>query len=267
MAKKRPVAPAKSKANVAARQALASRNATLQQALNQTEQGRVEIARSIDDDISRMKGVAGVGFPHPRTVELFRAAKYVASAGCDWERRAAIQQISTRAAGAAPVVLAWSTAHEDDLLTRVMAVIDGANYFACKKVIVPSTPDALHRANAHARQIARIVSDEILPKIRARFARGRQKLASSLRVAAAKAKKAQSNVSRRSRIPPKYRTKPMSYKAAARHLGKPGGKDAGEWLAKSVADGEYTCEHVSRQNHVFDLRQFPQSAYRFIRPT
>jgi hypothetical protein len=67
-------------------------------------------------------------------------------------------------------------------------------------------------------------------------------------------------------IPPKYRTKPMSYKRAAQYIGKGTSKDAGEWMSNAVAAGGYRCEHITRQNHVFDIRDFPKNVWPEIRP-
>jgi hypothetical protein len=69
------------------------------------------------------------------------------------------------------------------------------------------------------------------------------------------------------KIPPAYRTKPMSFRRAARLLGKGSSRDAAEWLSKSVQDKSYRCEHITRQNHVFDKRQFPKSIWPKLEPT
>jgi hypothetical protein len=68
-------------------------------------------------------------------------------------------------------------------------------------------------------------------------------------------------------IPAKYRTIPMSYRQAARHLGKQDSQDSAEWVSSAVAGGSICCEHITRQNHVFDIRQFPWNAWPTIRPT
>ena len=68
------------------------------------------------------------------------------------------------------------------------------------------------------------------------------------------------------RIPPEERTKPMSYKQAAKLMGKTGGKDAAEWLSASVKDGSYRCEDISRQMHVFSKLDFPKEVWHLILP-
>lgn len=68
------------------------------------------------------------------------------------------------------------------------------------------------------------------------------------------------------RISPEKRTRPMSFKRAARLMGKGDSKDAAEWLSQCVQDGTFQCEHVSRQNHVFSIDDFPESVWPTIRP-
>jgi hypothetical protein len=68
-------------------------------------------------------------------------------------------------------------------------------------------------------------------------------------------------------IPPKHRTKPLTYRKAAALIGKGNSRDAAEWLSKSVKDGSYRCEHVSRQLHIFDKRQFPSAVWPKIEPS
>jgi len=63
------------------------------------------------------------------------------------------------------------------------------------------------------------------------------------------------------RISPEDRTIPMSYRKAAKLMGKGTSQDAAEWLSKRVADGVITCEHLSRQSHVFSKRDFPESVW------
>lgn len=62
---------------------------------------------------------------------------------------------------------------------------------------------------------------------------------------------------RKLKIPPKHRSKPMSYRKAAQLIGKGNSKDAAEWVSASVEDGNIKCEHLSKQMHVFDKRIFP----------
>ena len=74
-------------------------------------------------------------------------------------------------------------------------------------------------------------------------------------------------------IAPENRTKPMSYRKAAVHIGKSSGerkqarKDAAKWLRKCVVDGTYACEHITRQTHVFNKNDFPESAWKSIMPS
>lgn len=66
-------------------------------------------------------------------------------------------------------------------------------------------------------------------------------------------------------IPPEFRTKPMSYRDAARHLGRGNSKDAAEWVSACVRDGTLACQSMSRQLHVFDFRQFPSDTLERIK--
>jgi hypothetical protein len=74
-------------------------------------------------------------------------------------------------------------------------------------------------------------------------------------------------------IAPGNRTKPMSYREAAKHIGKAAGKgkraakDAAEWLKQCIDDGIIACERITRQNHVFDKNDFPESAWKSIMPS
>ncbi len=67
-------------------------------------------------------------------------------------------------------------------------------------------------------------------------------------------------------IPPEDRTIPMSYRRAAKLMGKGDSQDAAEWLSRSVADGSIPCEHVTRQNHVFSVKWFPEAVWPQITP-
>ena len=67
-------------------------------------------------------------------------------------------------------------------------------------------------------------------------------------------------------ISPEDRTIPMSYKRAAKHMGKGNSKDAAEWLAASVKDGNIPCEHITRQTHVFSKCSFPDNVWPLILP-
>ncbi len=67
-------------------------------------------------------------------------------------------------------------------------------------------------------------------------------------------------------IPPEDRTVPMTYRRAAKMLGKGDSRDAAEWVSLCVQDGILACEHKSRQTHVFSKRDFPQSVWKDILP-
>lgn len=69
-----------------------------------------------------------------------------------------------------------------------------------------------------------------------------------------------------SAIPSAMRTRPMSFREAAKFLGKPEGKDSAEWLSACVKDGSYKCESLTRQTHVFSIDQFPESVRSRILP-
>ena len=66
--------------------------------------------------------------------------------------------------------------------------------------------------------------------------------------------------------PADERTKPMSYRQAARYMGKGNSQDAAEWLSKCVRDGTIRCRHLSRQSHVYSIRDFPQTVRSQILP-
>ena len=59
----------------------------------------------------------------------------------------------------------------------------------------------------------------------------------------------------------------MTFRKAAALLGKGNSRDAAEWLSKSVEDGRYDCERITRQNHVFNMQQFPKPVWPKIVPT
>ncbi len=68
------------------------------------------------------------------------------------------------------------------------------------------------------------------------------------------------------RIPSEFRTRAMSKAKAAAYL-RGGNVDSGvEWLNNCIADGTIYCETLSRQSHVFDVRQFPAKVQSQIRP-
>lgn len=67
-------------------------------------------------------------------------------------------------------------------------------------------------------------------------------------------------------IPPSRRTRPLSYRKAAKLLGLPGSpKKAAESLAAAVREKTYRCVHHSRQMHFFDIRDFPKDVHDLVR--
>jgi hypothetical protein len=76
------------------------------------------------------------------------------------------------------------------------------------------------------------------------------------------------------RIPPEYRTIPLTLKSAAILMGyrKRGelrprsAKKAAEILSQSIQDGTVVCEKLGRQRFVFDRRDFPKEALPDITP-
>lgn len=67
-------------------------------------------------------------------------------------------------------------------------------------------------------------------------------------------------------IPSEDRTMPMSFRRAARLMGKGDSQDAAEWLSQSVKDGSIPCESVTRQTHFFSRASFPKSAWPQVCP-
>jgi hypothetical protein len=68
------------------------------------------------------------------------------------------------------------------------------------------------------------------------------------------------------KIAPEDRTIPMSYRRAAKLMGKGNSKDAAEWLAALVKDGSIPCERLTRQTHVFSKRSFHKDVWHQILP-
>ncbi|QDV45778.1 hypothetical protein Enr13x_56580 [Stieleria neptunia] len=68
----------------------------------------------------------------------------------------------------------------------------------------------------------------------------------------------------RSIIDEEFKTRPLSKVAAARYLGRYG--DGSRWLSNCIKDGTIVCEKLSRQQFVFDIRQFPAKSHPFIAP-
>jgi hypothetical protein len=66
-------------------------------------------------------------------------------------------------------------------------------------------------------------------------------------------------------IPSEYRTKPVSKCMAARCLGRPSGSSAVRWLNDCISKGVISCEPLTRQTNVFDLRQFPSDIHYKLR--
>lgn len=69
-----------------------------------------------------------------------------------------------------------------------------------------------------------------------------------------------------SEITPEERTIPMSYRRAAKLMGKGSSQDDAEWLSKSVSDGSIPCIHITRQTHVFSRNWFPKEVWPQIVP-
>ena len=67
-------------------------------------------------------------------------------------------------------------------------------------------------------------------------------------------------------IPPEDRTRPLSFRDAARYMGKGTGKDAAEWISAVVKDGTIKCESQTRQMHVFSRQNFPKEVWSQILP-
>ncbi len=71
----------------------------------------------------------------------------------------------------------------------------------------------------------------------------------------------QNSPSSSAKIPPKFRSKPISKQKAAKLLDKPNPDSGVEWLNQCISDGIITCESHSRQAHVFDIREFPEPVH------
>jgi hypothetical protein len=67
-------------------------------------------------------------------------------------------------------------------------------------------------------------------------------------------------------VPAEFRTQAMSKKKAATYLRQGNSDSAVEWLTQCIVDGTISCESLSRQSHVFDVRQFPAAVQGQIRP-
>jgi hypothetical protein len=67
-------------------------------------------------------------------------------------------------------------------------------------------------------------------------------------------------------IAPEFRTRAMTKRKAAGYLRGGNSDSAVEWLNNCIGDGTISCETLSRQSHVFDWRQFPESVRKYILP-
>lgn len=67
-------------------------------------------------------------------------------------------------------------------------------------------------------------------------------------------------------IPAKFRSKPISKKLAAKLLGRPQEDSGVKWLNDCIDDRTITCERVSRQSFVFDIREFPAPVHAKMLP-
>ena len=66
-------------------------------------------------------------------------------------------------------------------------------------------------------------------------------------------------------IPTEHRTKPITLKKAAQALGKSNDKTGAEWVKRCMGDGTISSEMKTRQNYVFDTRQFPEEKHYLIK--
>jgi len=68
-------------------------------------------------------------------------------------------------------------------------------------------------------------------------------------------------------IPPEHRSRAMTKTEAAQLLRGPGNASGGrEWLNQCIAEGTIYCESLSRTQHVFNVRQFPEEVRDRMRP-
>jgi hypothetical protein len=67
-------------------------------------------------------------------------------------------------------------------------------------------------------------------------------------------------------IPAEYRTVAMPKSKAAGYLRPGNRKSAVRWLSQCIEDGTISCESLSPNSHVFDIRQFPVTVHASIRP-
>jgi len=67
-------------------------------------------------------------------------------------------------------------------------------------------------------------------------------------------------------IPTGERTIPMSFRKAAKYMGKGDTQDAAEWMSARVRDGKIPREELSRQSGVFSVHSFPASVRSKIIP-
>lgn len=65
-------------------------------------------------------------------------------------------------------------------------------------------------------------------------------------------------------IAAEHQTKPISKKKAAKLLGKPDESSGVRWLNKCIEDGTIRCTQRSRTAYVFDRRDFPENAQRYL---
>jgi hypothetical protein len=66
---------------------------------------------------------------------------------------------------------------------------------------------------------------------------------------------------RAGRIPPRYRTRPMPLREAARLMGYGSSQDAAERLRAAITAGAVRCEQLTRQQHVFSKKEFPREVW------
>ena len=68
------------------------------------------------------------------------------------------------------------------------------------------------------------------------------------------------------RIHPSHQTRPMSLREAARHMGYGSSKDAAEKLRAAIESDAVGHQKRTRQQHIFDRRDFPSEVWQKIIP-
>ena len=63
------------------------------------------------------------------------------------------------------------------------------------------------------------------------------------------------------RIPPQFRTRPLTLKAKAKLMGYGRSRDAAERLRAAIDTKAVSCESLTRRQHVLDRRDFPAEVH------